>query len=78
MIYTKKQKKAFDALGLAKLPSIKTLQTEYATLLAEKKSLYGKYKEARQFMQDILIVKQNAEQLISYNDAVKAKENERI
>jgi len=32
----KSAKKAFDALGLAKLPTIKTLQTEYAALESEK------------------------------------------
>jgi len=33
-------KKAFDALGLKKLPSINMLKQEYAALLAEKKKLY--------------------------------------
>ena len=73
----KAAKKAFDELGLKKLPTIKTLQSEYATLLSEKKSLYAKYKCSRQFMLDILTVKQNAEQLLGYSDATKAKENER-
>jgi hypothetical protein len=70
-------KKAFDELGLEKLPTIKALQTEYASLLAEKKSLYGKYKESRQFMQEILAVRQNASELLGYDASTKAKENER-
>ena len=70
-------KKAFDELGLAKLPTIKMLQTEYATLVSEKKSLYGKYKGARQYMQDILTVKQNAANLLNYRDTEKTKETER-
>ena len=70
-------KKAFDELGLAKLPTIKMLQTEYATLVGEKKSLYGKYKGARQYMQDILTVKQNAANLLNYRDTEKTKETER-
>jgi len=74
----KSAKKVFDALGLAKLPTIKTLQTEYAALLAEKKSLYGKYKETRQYMQEILVVKQNAEQLLGYSATAKPKETERV
>jgi len=71
-------KKAFDDLGLEKLPTIKALQTEYATLLSEKKSLYSKYKDARNYMQEILAVKQNSEQLLGYAESAKAKENERI
>ena len=70
-------KKYFDKLGLEKLPTIKMLQTEYAALLAEKKSLYAKYKESRNFMQEILTVKQNAAQLLGYNETTKSKENER-
>lgn len=73
----KEAKKAFDALGLEKLPTIKALQTEYAALLAEKKSLYGKVKESREYMIEILTVKQNAEQLLGYSDSEKTKENER-
>jgi len=73
----KAAKKEFDELGLEKLPTIKMLQTEYATLLAEKKSLFSKYKEARQYMQEILAVKQNSEQLLGYAETAKTKENER-
>ena len=71
-------KKAFDDLGFEKLPTIKVLQIEYATLLSEKKSLYSKYKDARNYMQEILTVKQNSEQLLGYAETVKTKESERI
>ena len=74
----KATKKAFDDSGVAKLPTIKMLQTEYATLLAEKKTLYSKYKESRQFMQEILTVKQNAEQLLNYSDSAKHVEAIRV
>ena len=74
----RKTKKAFDELGVEKLPTIKVLQTEYATLLAEKKSLYLKYKQARNFMQEILTVKQNAEKLLSYDGQTKTKNVERV
>jgi ribosomal protein RSM22 (predicted rRNA methylase) len=73
----KDAKKFFDLLGLAKLPTIKTLQAEYATLQAEKKSLWAKYKPARDYMQNVLAIKQNAEQLLSYSATDKLKENER-
>jgi len=73
----KSAKKAFDALGLAKLPTIKMLQTEYATLQSEKNSLWTKFKPAREYMHEILIVKQNAEQILHHSDEIKTKENER-
>ena len=74
----KAAKKYFDSLGLKKLPTIKTLQTEYATLSAEKNKLYGEYHPARKYMQDILTAKQNAEQLLNYRETEKTKESERI
>jgi hypothetical protein len=67
----KAAKKAFDALGLAKLPTIKALQAEYASLQTEKKSLWAKFKKSRAFMQEILAVKQNAEQLLSHSASSK-------
>lgn len=70
-------KKYFNELNLEKLPTIKSLQTEYVTLAAEKKKLYAEYHPARKFMQDILTAKQNAEQLLNYRDTAKEKENER-
>ena len=73
----KETKKAFDALGLTKLPTIKMLQTEYATLQSEKNSLWSKYKSAREYMHEILIIKQNVEKLFNHSDNVKIKENER-
>ena len=74
----KAAKKYFDSLGLEKLPTISTLKTEYAALSAEKKKLYSGYHQARKFMQDILMAKQNTESLLSYQEAAKEKENERI
>lgn len=74
----KEAKKYFDEQKLEKLPTIKMLQTKYATLSADKKKLYGEYHDARKFMQEILTVKQNAEQLLNYRNDGKTKENERI
>ncbi|MFP3153903.1 hypothetical protein LQZ18_05620 [Lachnospiraceae bacterium ZAX-1] len=73
----KAAKKAFDELKLTKLPTIKTLQTEYATLAAEKKKLYSAYHPARKLMQDILTAKQNAEQLLNYKDVAPEKKTAR-
>ena len=73
----KEAKRYFDALGLTKLPTIKTLQAEYAALLSERKPLYGEQKKAREYMLEILLVKQNAEALLNHKDDEKTKENER-
>jgi len=69
-------KKAFDALGLKKIPSIKALQQEYAALLAEKKKLYASYNEAKRDMRDILTAKNNVDRLLHYSDAERGRENE--
>jgi hypothetical protein len=53
-------KKYFDGLGLKKLPSINSLKQEYATLLAEKKSL-GDIKAAREDMVDWARAKHNVD-----------------
>lgn len=47
-------KKAFNDLGLRKLPTVKTLQAEYAALLAEKRATYPAYREARAEMKKLL------------------------
>ena len=70
----KAAKKAFDELGLEKLPTIKTLQTEYVKLESEKKSLWAKHKGAREFMHAILTVKQNARELLGYSENMKTRE----
>jgi hypothetical protein len=72
----KEAKKAFDALGLKKIPSIKVLQQEYAALLAEKKKLYASYNEAKKEMRDILTAKNNVDRLLHYSDAERGRENE--
>ncbi len=50
-------KKAFNELGVKKLPTIKELQTEYAQLLADKKKTYGEYRQSRAAMRELLTVK---------------------
>ena len=73
----KASKKYFNELNLNKLPTIKTLQIEYATLSSEKKKLYSSYHSTRKLMQEILVVKQNTEQLLNYRNTTNEKENER-
>ena len=37
---------SFDELGMKKLPTVKSLQTEYAELMAQKKAAYSGYRKA--------------------------------
>ena len=64
----KAAKKAFDELGLKKLPTIKTLRTEYAALLAEKKQTYAEYRQARDEIRQLLKAKANVELLLGIDD----------
>ena len=50
----KAAKKAFDDMGLEKLPKVKELQAEYARLLDEKKKAYTAYRHARDEMRELL------------------------
>ena len=70
-------KKAFDGLGLKKLPTVKRLQAEYAALLAEKKSAYADYRRARDEMKELLTVRANVDRLMGYGGAEPDKETER-
>ncbi len=70
-------KKFFDSLGLRKLPTVKSLQAEYATLLAEKKSAYADYRKARDEMKELLTVKANVERLLDIQPQQTEKENAR-
>ena len=48
----KAAKNAFDELHLKKLPKVKDLNAEYAEILAEKKKLYGEYRQVKKDMQE--------------------------
>ena len=67
-------KAAFDGLGVKKLPTVKTLQAEYAELLSQKKKAYGHYHVAKKEMQDILTAKANIDRLLGLEQEQKAKE----
>lgn len=60
----KAAKKAFDELGLKKLPTIRTLRADYAALLVEKKLTYTEFRRAREDMRQMLKAKANIEQLL--------------
>lgn len=70
-------KKHFDASGLGKLPTIKMLKQEYAELLAEKKTLYKGYREARENMKQLSIAKANTDRILRTIPATPDKEVQR-
>ena len=70
-------KQAFNALGLKKLPTVKSLSTEYEQLVAEKKKLYPEYRKAREEMQEMLTVCANMEQMLKQDEAMLQEEKNR-
>ena len=57
-------KRAFDELGVKKLPKVKTLNTDYAKVLSEKKAAYTEYRKARDEMRELLTIKANVDRLL--------------
>ncbi len=70
---------AFDDLGVKKLPTVKSLQAEYAQLLDEKKKAYGEYRRSREEMRDLLTAKANVDRILNMeaeHDAEKEKDHD--
>lgn len=74
----KAAKKAFDEMGIKKLPTVKSLQAEYAELLAAKKKLYPEYSSLRQEMRDLQMAKANVARLLGYEDKEPEKEEKEV
>lgn len=55
----KAAKKAFDELGVKKLPKVKDLSAEYAQVLADKKKMYAEYRQVRDKTQELLVTQRN-------------------
>lgn len=70
-------KQAFNALGLKKLPTVKSLSAEFEQLVAEKKKLYPEYRKAREEMQEMLTVRANIEQMLKQDEAMLQEEKNR-
>jgi hypothetical protein len=64
IIIHKAAKKAFEELGVKKLPTVRSLQDEYAKLLTGKKSAYAEYRAARDEMKELLIHKNNIDHIL--------------
>ena len=70
-------KKLFDESGLKKLPTVRSLQAEYAALLAEKKAAYADFRRAREDMKELLTVRANVQKLMGYEAQEQEKEADR-
>ena len=78
IIIHKAAKKAFDELGLKKLPSVRSLQEEYAALLAQKKADYAEYYKFEKENRDLLIYKANTERLLNLDkEETRIREHQR-
>ena len=75
----KAAKKAFDEWNLRKLPTVKSLNSEYTDLVRQKKALYAEYSSVRGEMRELLIHKSNVEKILGVdeNEAKKQTEQER-
>ena len=64
IILHKAAKQFFDEQGLKKLPTVKSLQAEYAQLLSEKKAVYADYQKAREDMRALQTAKANVDRIL--------------
>ena len=71
-------KKHFDALGLKKLPTVKTLNAEYARLLSEKKAAYGDYRQTREYWKDLLTAKANIDRILGMDASAQIVQKESL
>ena len=72
----KAAKKAFDELGVKKLPTVKSLQVEFADLLTAKKEAYAELKKVRDELRDLTVHTANYEELRDLEEREKRKEKE--
>lgn len=69
-------KNAFDELGVKKLPTIKSLQVEFAQRLNEKKAAYVELKKVRDELRDLAVHTANYEEWRDLEEREKRKETE--
>ena len=70
-------KNAFDELGVKKLPTIKSLQVEFAEWLNEKKAAYAELKKVRDELRGLTVHTANYEELRDLEKRENRKETER-
>ncbi len=72
----KAAKKAFDEWNLRKLPTVKSLNTEYTDLVRQKKTLYAEYSAVRSEMRELLIHKSIVEKILGIGETEEKKQTE--
>ena len=77
IILHKAAKQFFDEQGLKKLPTVKSLQAEYAQLLSEKKAMYADYQKAREDMRALQTAKANVDRILGDNSLTEEIETEK-
>lgn len=60
----KAAKKYFDEIGVQKLPSVKSLNNEYSELIGKKKEAYADYRQTREEMRELLVIKANVDRIL--------------
>ena len=76
IIIHKAAKKAFDELGIKKIPRVKELSQEYSTLLTQKKLDYAELQKAREEAKRLQIYRANAELLLRMDELEQEKSRE--
>ncbi len=56
------------------MPSVKSLQEEYAKLLSEKKAAYAEYRRSREEMRELLTAKANVDRLLKMDEEQKIEQ----
>ena len=64
------------SMGVKKLPTVKSLQVEFADLLTAKKEAYAELKKVRDELRDLTVHKANYEELRDLEEREKRKEKE--
>ena len=77
IILHKAAKQFFDEKDLKKLPTVKSLQAEYAQLLSEKKAMYANYQRAREQMRSLQTAKANVDRILGETVPAEEKEQEK-
>ncbi|HCR44328.1 MAG TPA: hypothetical protein DIV41_07070, partial [Ruminococcaceae bacterium] len=70
-------KRAFDELGVKKLPSISQLNAEFSELSTQRKAQYEDYRKAKTDMLEWAATKKNMERILRTTDKEKHQERER-
>ena len=63
-------------MGVTKLPTVKSLQVEFADLLTVKKEAYAELRKVRDELRELTVHKANYEELRNLEEREKRKEKE--